>query len=354
MRSFGALPLWMTNENWPLARDDKYNDRKMKKYHYVLLPLVILSVQACAVFNHGLETSDEPAGSKLITKDIDHFYTAFDLVVAEPARAEEIFKRHYFNKGSRGLEDFYETKIQSTKRFAEFVVHFKDYYQSIREDISNLSDLENRIHKHFEEFEELYPRGTYPDVYFLVGKYQSNGTISNNGLLIGTEILARTSKSDTANWNRDILRISMPRKHIPVTVSHELVHFNQGNMEDGNTLLWKSIREGSAEFIAELISGETDADFGKFKGREIEIWKDFQEDKNKSIWRSWQQKSDLRPKNAGYWAGYMICKAYYEQVRSKEKAVRDILNIQDYPEFYVRSKVDEYIQERFGDSRLQR
>jgi hypothetical protein len=36
-------------------------------------------------------------------------------------------------------------------------------------------------------------------------------------------------------------------------------------MEDENTtLLAKSIREGSAEFIAELISGETDGEYSEF------------------------------------------------------------------------------------------
>ncbi|WP_296311316.1 DUF2268 domain-containing putative Zn-dependent protease [Winogradskyella sp. UBA3174] len=314
----------------------------------ILLLLFLISLQSCSVFNSGLKTTEKPTDSEMVTSDIDHFYNAFDLAIKDSGKAEQIFNKYYFKKGSKGLNDFYKTKIQSKKKFSEFILTFKYYYQSIRMDITDLKDLENQIKQNFNDFEKLYPEAKFPDVYFLVGKYQSNGTISKNGLLIGTEMLARTPKSDTAKWNDDILRISMERKHIPVTVSHELVHFNQDKMKDGNTLLWKSLREGSAEFIAELISGETDANYKKFKGKELKVWNDFKNDKNKSIWNSWQQESKSRPRNAGYWMGYMICKAYYEKVGDKEKVVKDILSIQDYSQFLKESEVEKYLQNKFG------
>lgn len=314
----------------------------------ILILLSFVALQSCSIFNFGYETTKYPKDSELITSDIDHFYEAFDLAIKDTANAEQIFEEYYFKRGSKGLNDFYKTKIRSTEKFSDFVLTFEDYYQSIRNDITELKDLEDQINLNFQEFENLYPQAEFPDVYFLVGKYQSNGTISKNGLLIGTEILARTADSDTATWNDDMLRISMERKHIPVTVSHELVHFNQDRMKPGNTLLWKSIREGSAEFIAELISGETDADYQDFKGKELEIWNDFKNDKNKSIWKSWQQASEARPGNAGYWIGYIICKAYYEQIGNKERAVREILSIQDYSDFLKKSDVEKYLQTHFG------
>ena len=208
--------------------------------------------------------------------------------------------------------------------------------------------MEAEIFKSFREFEALYPEAVFPDVYFVIGRFSSNGTISKTGLLIGTEMLSRTPQTDTEGWNEGILRISMEKNHIPVTVAHELTHFNQGGMKKGNTLLWKSIREGSAEFIAEQLTGETDADFRDFEGKELRIWNDFREDMHKSIWRPWQQAGENRPRNAGYWAGYMISKAYYEQVGNKEKAIYDILNIQDYEEFYRKSQVDQFMKQKFS------
>jgi hypothetical protein len=292
--------------------------------------------------------SNELNSSKIYTSDIENFYKAFDLALKDTNNAKRIFKKEYFSKGTKGLKDFYKTKIEDVDKFAKFVVRHKEFYSSIREDISNIDDLKERIYSNFDSFKSIYPNAVFPDVYFVIGKFQSNGTISKRGLLIGTEILCRTENTNTENWNKDILRISMLRKHIPITVSHELIHFNQSKMEGGNTLLSKSMREGSAEFIAELISGETDGDYSEFIGKETEIWNDFKTDKNKSIWYSWQKSNEQRPKNAGYWTGYLICKAYHEQVKDKNKTVLDILSIQNYDDFYNRSKVDEYVNRNYG------
>ena len=319
---------------------------ELHKIFYIFF--IICVFQSCTVLSQNSRVSKEPRLSKVYTSDISNFYIAFDLAINDTLNAKKIFKKEYFSKGTKGLKDFYKTKIKDIDKFAKFVIRHKEFYKSIRNDISNINDLKEQIYLNFESFKSIYPNAVFPDVYFVIGKFNSNGTISKRGLLIGTEILCRTENTNTENWNKDILRISMLRKHIPITVSHELVHFNQSKMADGNTLLWKSIREGSAEFIAELISGETDGDYSEFNGKEIEIWNGFTKDKNKSIWSSWQISNDKRPKNAGYWAGYLICKAYYEQVKDKNKAVLDILSIQNYNEFYEKSNIEEYIKEKFG------
>lgn len=323
------------------------NIKKLSRFLILIVTSVIL--QSCATLFPNLNISDSPEKSRLITSDIQNFYEAFDLAIKDTANAKEIFNERYFSVGSNGLNDFYKSKIQSKEKFSNFVINFQDFYQSIRPNVSDITDLKKQIFINFNKFEALYPDAVFPDVYFLIGRFSSNGTISKRGLLIGTEILGRSENLNTENWNKDILRISMERNHIPVTVSHELVHFNQNKMKNGNTLLWKSIREGSAEFIGELISGETDADYKAFDGKEIQVWNDFESDMHKSIWRSWQQSSEKRPKNAGYWIGYIICKAYYEQVGNKDKAVYDILHIKDYNEFYKKSKVQEYIKEHYKE-----
>ncbi|MEP2058535.1 MAG: DUF2268 domain-containing putative Zn-dependent protease [Maribacter litoralis] len=323
---------------------------KIELHKIFYLFFIIFVFQSCTVISQNLRVSKEPRLSKIYTSDIDNFYKAFDLAIKDSNNAKKIFKKEYFSKGTKGLKDFYKTKIGDVDKFAKFVIRHKGFYKSIRNDITNIDDLKERIYSNFESFKNIYPNAVFPDVYFVIGKFQSNGTISKRGLLIGTEILCRTENSNTENWNKDILRISMLRKHIPITVSHELVHFNQSKMESGNTLLFKSIREGSAEFIAELLSGETDGDYSEFGGKEIKIWNDFKKDKNKSIWSSWsswQKANDKSPKNAGYWTGYLICKAYYEKFQDKSKAVLDILSIQNYNEFYDKSNVEEYIKENF-------
>lgn len=316
-----------------------------KKVFYIIF--FICFFKSLLALSQSSKVSKEPNSAKIYTSDIINFYKAFDLVLKDTVHAKNIFKKEYFKKGTKGLKDFYKTKIRDIDKFAKFVIRHQDFYKSIRNDISNIDDLKKQIYLNFRSFKNIYPDAVFPNVYFVIGKFSSNGTISKRGLLIGTEILCRTEKTNIENWNKDILRISMLRSHIPITVSHELVHFNQKKMKDGNTLLWKSMREGSAEFIAELISGETDGDYSAFKGKEIEIWNDFKMDKSKSIWNSWQQASEKRPKNAGYWTGYIICKAYYQKIKEKKKTVTDILNIQNYTNFYTKSRVEEYIAKKF-------
>lgn len=309
--------------------------------------IIISTFISCTTLFSNRKISEAPGDARIFTSDIENFYRAFDLALEDTANAKQIFEENYFKVGSKGLKDFYKSKIQSKEKFADFVIYHRDFYRSIEHNINDLSDLENLISINSREFKMLYAEAVFPDVYFVVGRFSSNGTISRNGLLIGTEILSKTPETNTENWNSRILEISMERNHIPVTVAHELVHFNQDGMRGGNTLLWKSIREGSAEFIAEMITGQTDADYSQFEGREKESWKEFKEDMGKSIWTSWQQESEKRPRNAGYWAGYLICKSYYNQIGDKEKTISDILNIQDYPSFYESSQIEKYIDEKY-------
>jgi len=282
----------------------------------------------------------------IYTEDIDNFYSAFDQAIKDTVNAKGIFKKEYFAKGSKGLKDFLKTKIKDIEQFSKFVIRNKVFYQSIRKDILDIEDLEKQVYSNSEAFKNLYTNAVFPNIYFVIGRFSSNGTISKRGLLIGTEILGRTEKTDTKNWNKNILRISLLRSHIPITVAHELIHFNQSKMEEQNSLLWKSMIEGSAEFIAELITGETDGNYSKFEGREVEIWEDFKKEMNNSYWsswKSWHQASDKRPRNADYWAGYLI----YEQNSDSKKTIDAILNIKDYNAFYQEAQVDKYINEKF-------
>jgi hypothetical protein len=81
----------------------------------------------------------------------------------------------------------------------------------------------------------------------------SGGTTSDAGLLIGAEMYGRTdsaSLTGLSDWLKQVLR---PVDDVPGIVAHELVHFQQDR--SGRTLLDQSLREGSADFIGEMISG---------------------------------------------------------------------------------------------------
>jgi len=112
-----------------------------------------------------------------------------------------------------------------------------------------------------------------------------------------------------------------------------------------------SLREGMADFFAELISGKTANERLQIfaKGKEKQIWDDFK----KEIWlnraKNWiansTQETADHPADLGYWVGYTICKSYYDNATDKKQAAFDILNIKDYKTFYQKSKADEYFSQ---------
>lgn len=307
----------------------------MKIKHFYFLILTI----ACTTLLHAQLTNDV-ASAKIITSDITNFYAAFDLAIKDSIHAKAIFQKEYFDKASTGLKDFNKSKIPDIDYFTRIVLSYKAFYESIREDVTNIDDLKKQIYSNYATFKKLYPDAKFPDVYFVMGCFTSNGTSSKNGLLIGTELVSKTLSMNTTAWPQEIKAIVTNREHIPITVSNELIHFNQQKMRKEETLLAYAIKEGSAEFIGELISGATDGNYEAFKGREKAIWADFKDDMHKDIYNSWHKENEpRRPKNALYWVGYLICKSYYNSAPDKKKALYNILHCKNYDDLYSNSNV---------------
>src|SRR5690606_27759178 len=89
----------------------------------------------------------------------------------------------------------------------------------------------------FHSMKRILPEAVFPDVHFVIGRLNTGGTTSARGLLIGAE---------------------MYRSHegIPQIIAHELAHYQQKSILPGQrTLLAQSIMEGSADFVAELVTG---------------------------------------------------------------------------------------------------
>jgi len=281
---------------------------------------------------------------KIISTDIENFYTAFHQMDENSQDIEALFSKNYFARGTKGLRDFYRYKIKDRKQFVATVEQGKGFYASIEEDLMQVDLFRDTIVNNFKKFKQVYPKAQFGDIYFVVGRLNSNGTISKNGLIIGVELLSKTPENST-NWNKDLQKWVLDFDHIPVTVFHEMIHFNQKGMRRENNLLSYALREGAAEFLAELFMGSTDGDYAAFQGRAASIWKDFEKEMHKDVYASWHRENEpLRPRNALYWAGYLICKSFYEEAADKRKAIDEILNIKSGTDFYERSKIADKIK----------
>lgn len=282
------------------------------------------------------EPSPDPDKARIVTSDIANFWRAYDM--AKPENQLEVFKREYLDKGSIGLQDFVKLRISSGEALVKNINAHPKYYASIRESTMRIESFRPQIRAAFYALKNLYEDAVFPDVYFLIGRMTSGGTLSNRALLIGAEMYGKTPNmpvEELGEWHRQVLASVDGVPHI---VAHELIHYQQRRMTASRTLLAQCIREGSADFLAELISGRHINSHLHVYGnpREKQLWEEFKKEMNGTDNKQWLYNgasSKDRPGDLGYYMGYKIAEAYYNKSSDKRQAVRGILEIKDFGQF---------------------
>lgn len=290
----------------------------------------------------------DPLKAHLITSDIETYVRAFDLAAKETTDEGKvkIFKTEYLEHGTPGLLDFYSRrKIGGIDLIVKAVNAMPRYYGSIRTLPQRLDTVEKNIRKGFIHFKEMYPDAIYPDIYFVIGHIRSGGTISDRGLLIGAEVfnVSPGTPIDEIKVNPQYYH---PLAEIPQVVAHELVHFQQ-KLDGKNTLLEKVLIEGGADFMADLsVPGLPVPDYRVWgEAHEKLVWERFQKEMNGTDVSNWIANNDkATPEWAavqGYYIGYKIAKAYYDQAKDKKAAIRDLINLKDAKAILQASKYNE-------------
>ncbi len=284
----------------------------------------------------------DPDAAKLITSDIPSFWRVFDN--ATLTTAAELFQREYIDAGTLGVKGFLANRIVNGRYLAATVAARPRYYAAIRKNslaLDRSPEIKESIRAGFRRLKALYSEAVFPDVYFLIGRMNSAGTTSPDALLIGVEMNGRdesTPIDELTNWERAVTgRIA----DLPHIVAHELVHIQQSNAE--STLLAFSLREGGADFIAELTSGAhtNRAQHAYGNAHEHELWEEFRNAMHGSELTRWLFQGDRstdRPADLGYYIGYKVCEAFYRRANNKSEAVRRIIRITDADGFLRESE----------------
>jgi hypothetical protein len=318
---------------------------------YVTGAVLVLALARMGVHQLGAQSAasnHDPDSARLITSDIPNFWRAFDR--ATFTTAGDVFERDYIDSGTVGLHDFLRNRIVNGRFLAGTVAARPRYYAAIRNNtlaVDSAGDIKNAIRASFQRLKTLYADAVFPDVYFLIGRLNSAGTVSSNGLLIGVEMNARDERTpieELTDWERAVTgRIA----DLPHIVAHELVHIQQSH--SGDTLLAQALREGGADFIGELISGahtnRRQHEYGN--AHESPLWNEFSKDMHWTDIAHWLYQGDRstdRPADLGYYIGYKICESLYRRTADKADAVRRILQITDPDEFLRQSGYAERIR----------
>lgn len=287
----------------------------------LLILFFTLNIQAQTNF------SSDPLEAKFITEDVQRFWECFDKMDSSSANPFN----EYVEKGSPGVKGFMDGRIVNADSMYQTVLRRKEEYEKSRNILKDLETKEKRIKAIYAAMKYWYSEAVFPPIYFVVGRFNTGGTTSDDGLLLGTEMLK----------NLDGL---------PGLVAHELIHFQQKIFGD-NCLLKQSILEGSADFLGELISGDfiNPVSFKYGESHIDSLSREFvlrmsQEDIND--WLYGTSGKDDRPNDLGYWMGYKITAAYFNKQKDKQQAVHNIINIDDPYKFLEESGyLDKYIDE---------
>lgn len=273
--------------------------------------------------------------SKIYTSDITNFWTAFDSIKTTNSHSQKIkfISSLYISKATDGLKDFITAREFTADEWVRNIELYPKFWESLRPQtmyiLKNIESLENLTKK----FKEIYPEFIEPEVYFTIGCLRSAGTTSTGRILIGAEMGAAdntTDVSELSSWLKNYIKAN---SGIVQLVAHEMNHTQQIESPDSlNTLLSQTIKEGSCDFIAELLLNKQyvapHTNYGLTHTKML--LKEFYKNRDQVVFDNWLyngNESKKRPADLGYYIGYEICKTYFENSTDKSKAVKEIIQI---------------------------
>lgn len=276
-------------------------------------------VIAALAFVLALVRASNAAEAEIIIEDVARFYAVFDAANGKPAA--EALQRDYLDKGTDGVRQFIPNRIISAEALAKEIAEVPEVYAKARACAKQMPAVRRRLKAVFVKLAEIHPEATFPPVTILVGRNNSGGTTGASGVLIGLEVVCRS----------DHLQANLTDRFVHL-IAHEYGHIEQGGDDETGGLLVQVLREGGAELIAELASGQVSNVHLQAwtKGHEKEIEEKFLADieaGDRSKWLYNGVGTPERPGDLGYWVGWRIAKSYYQRAKDKRAAVRAILKV---------------------------
>ncbi len=305
----------------------------MKLFRYI--PAVLL------VFAGAAEAGSVDALTVQVqSEDADRFVTAYE--AADGAPSADALEAAYIAPGSDGLKIFTPGRIENGQKLADAIARNPaDYRRAIDVCLPIAKSSSEELRAVYLAMEGLLGDPVLPEIFVLFGAGNSGGTAGPGAQVLGLEVLCRGDIDEPAI--KALFRSFF---------AHETVHTLQPAEREGfyakETLLTVVLKEGVADYVAALVTGETPSPARAewAASREAEIWKDFEKDRRKVAKRPlekrfekgspvfrWVSNSGSAPEGwpdeLGYWLGMRIAEAYVEQSADKRAAVQELIDLED-------------------------
>lgn len=291
--------------------------------------------------------------------DVKHFWEAFHQLSQCKTFQDSvrIVQTLYLDRGTNGLKEFARARDFSAEMFVKRIGKYKKYYSSIRQNSLVVYQVSGSIDGITQRFKAIYPDLKAFKVAFVIGPMLSPGTISSNFVLIGSEMQVAYKTADLSeivnpNLKSDILltnSLEEVKTKLEETVAHELVHLQQKEKSKqacSCPLLEKVIKEGVAEFIAEKnLSLPLRMTRSRVYGQQNEkiLWEELKNELCSGKTSNWLYNSTAskeRPGDLGYFIGYKIASSYYEQAADEQRALVEMIEMDNPLLFLDKSKYD--------------
>jgi hypothetical protein len=320
----------------------------------------------------------DPDAARLVTSDLPRYWQAFDAAIGrDSATRVDAFEAYYLRPGSIGLQTWIRVRLSddssvyagfaragwdrarvdralalrdsaaehrafdgidapleihsAAEQLARVTARRSRYYAAIRPATLALDtsrDVTAVVRASFRRLKALYPDAVFPDVYFLIGKLNTGGTADGGrGLLIGTELNARDSTTPLDDLPVGLRPVVGRLADLPRLVAHEVVHAQQP--PHARTLLAQALAEGSADFVADLITPAPPGGFSPHPytaygdAHEQVLWAAFTAVMHGSSFQGWLYggaDASGRPADLGYYIGARICDTFYRRAPDKAYA----------------------------------
>lgn len=254
----------------------------------------------------------------------------------------EALQRGYLDGSGLGVKIFTPMRIVDAQRLARKVAASPEKYRyAIRECLPRLPQLESDLRAIYLAFSGLLPERKLPAIQVVFGAGNSGGTASAEAQVIGLEVTC--PPGTTPEQFRTTMRGFF---------AHETVHTWQEDETPealADPMLSQALREGVADYLATLVTGEVPNLARDVWARKQEawLWQEFQRDRQAMLgdkealrdplasprFKRWFVNCGAAPEGwpceAGYWVGMRIAEAYVAQARDRRLAIGNLLALSD-------------------------
>lgn len=278
--------------------------------------------------------------SKVITSDIDNFWTAYDSITATQDTIQQaaFLKTLFLDQGTVGLDNMISARNYTVEEYLYTINTYPKFWNYIRKNTHKAKELSADLELGITKLNSIYPELKPAKIYFTIGALRSNGTTMDSLVLIGTELAFANKSTPTDEFPEYLSHLrsyfdTEPGKNIVFLNTHEYIHTQQ-KTTIGNSLLAQTVLEGAAEFVAEKALQTTSPNpqivFGKANNSKIKAafaQEMFSPNVFNWIWNNADNEFGMR--DLAYYVGYKICEDYYNTSTDKTIAIKTMIEL-DY------------------------